>query len=435
MDMTQFLTDGLGLVLVLAVALAIAWAGGQVAGRLGQPKVLGEVVAGLLCGPVAVAVLGQHGFDTLIEGGLLDGAKTVAEIGLVLFLAGEAAGLRTGGGVRSDRRATTLVAAGAFTAPALCGLLLAWWASGDPVIRGQAPPLAFWLMVAVSLSITAVPVLARILAEQRVDGRDTGRLALAAAIVIDSVTWLLLLVAVGSTTGSMSGFLRSMAVLCCAVLVALGVAAGLRMAAARSAARRWPKSAAVVLGGTAVALALTLEHLGMTLVIGAVLFGLATPGGPDSAWLTPVRLVTRLGRRLVPIYFVVTGITVLTGGLPTPTVSLMVATVLLGVVGKLVGGYFGARLAGRPRPNALRMGALMNTRGLTEIVIAQAGYTAGILTAPLFIAMIVLAVVTTALTGPLLRLVDRRFPDSGGGAPVDSVPDQPDMQAREGMQL
>src|SRR5205823_6247104 len=132
------------------------------------------------------------------------------------------------------------------------------------------------------------------------------------------------------------------------------------------------------------------------------------PGaGSASPWTPVVRSVGRVGLWLIPVFFVVTGISLLA----TPVRGLSWATIalvtVLGIVGKGVGTYAGARLAGESRSSSARLGALMNTRGLTEIVLLQVGFGAGILTAGLFVAFLVMALVTTALTGPALSWTDR----------------------------
>jgi len=145
------------------------------------------------------------------------------------------------------------------------------------------------------------------------------------------------------------------------------------------------------------------EELGLTAIFGAVLVGVAAP----ASWHPVVEAVARVGRALMPAFFVVTGITILAPSLNGTPWALVALTVVLGVVGKIAGGYWGARLGGEPRERAFRVGALMNTRGLTEIVVVQTGYSAGLVSAPIVVALLVMALVTTAMTGPLVNLADR----------------------------
>ncbi|MGW7418445.1 cation:proton antiporter, partial [Streptomyces sp. NPDC054863] len=159
-----------------------------------------------------------------------------------------------------------------------------------------------------------------------------------------------------------------------------------------------------LLGAAGLAGSWAFQEQGVTEIFGALLVGLAIP--PDG-WHDVVRVVTRIGRLLVPVFFVVTGLTVFGGQFgATPWFAIVLATAL-GIVGKVGGGFLGARLGGASVLDAARLGVLVNTRGLTELVVLQAGYSAGILTAPVFLALVVMALVTTAMTGPCYGLLER----------------------------
>ncbi|MGC0419059.1 cation:proton antiporter [Embleya sp. AB8] len=408
------------LLAVLGVVVLIVLAGRFAARRARQPEVVGELTAGILAGPLAVRLLGRDTFDDVLPGEVLHDLKLLAEAGLVLFLVGLTHKLRTGSPAPA-RRATGWVVAGALLPALAAGGLLAGWVllDGDPVVRGTAPVAALVLMLAVSLSVTAVPVLARILTDRGMTDTGVGRLALTSAIVIDAVSWLLLTVTVGLAKGSVEGFLRSMAVLGCGAAAAVLLRLVLRARAASRLCARAPWGAAVLVGAVAVAMAITMERQGMTAIIGAALAGLAVPATPG--WDPVVHAVTRVGRSLVPVFFVVTGVTVLTKDLGSAPLVLIALATFLGIAGKAVGGYLGARLGAQSHWDALRIGALMNTRGLTELIVLQVGHRAGILTTPLFLALVVMALVTTALTGPSLLGVDRaelRRRGAGQSSPV-----------------
>ncbi|MEU7134352.1 cation:proton antiporter [Streptomyces sp. NPDC046261] len=410
----------------LTAVLLIACAGRGAARWLRQPEVIGEIAAGLLAGPAAIALLGRRAFDAVLPGPVFDLLKLTAQAGLVLFLVGLAHKLRAGPG-RPPRRATARLAAGSLFPPLLTGVLLAGWVllSGDTAARGTAPLPAFLLMVAVSMSITAVPVMARILADRGMGESTAGQLALASAIVIDSVGWLLLTVAISLGAGDLTGTLHAARALAAGVVCALAIRYGLRTRGARRVCARVPRTMAVLLGAAALAVALAMEHLGMTAILGAALVGLSVPGDERAPWARPVHMVTRTGRALVPAFFVVTGITVLADASSTVSWTLIVSAVVLGCAGKGLGGYLGARWGGQPPATARRIGVLTNTRGLTELIVLQAGYSAGILAAPMVLALLVMALTTTAMTGPLLNLLDRADLREG-------LPDQPPTPIHHG---
>ncbi|MFC8917298.1 cation:proton antiporter [Streptomyces sp. NPDC057116] len=409
MDALDLLLRVTHAVTALAVVLLLAAAGRSAARRLRQPEVIGEITVGLLAGPAVIALFGTTALDALLPGPVFDLLKLFGEIGLVLFLVGLAHKLRIGPD-RPPRRTVTWVAAGSLVPPLLTGLLLTGWVilTAGPAVRGGAPLPAFVLMVAVAMSITAVPVLSRILADRGMGESAAGRLALTSAIAIDAVGWLMLTVAISLGAGDLSGSLNSARALLFGAVCALAIRYALRTRAARRFCVRLPRSAAVALGASALGVALAMEHMGMTAILGAALVGLAVPGDERAPWAGAVSTVSRSGRALAPAFFVVTGITVLTGAFSAASWPLIVVAVALGCAGKLLGGYAGARLGGLPRGTAWRIGALVNTRGLTELIVLQAGLSAGILSAPLVLALVVMALVTTAMTGPLLNVLDRR---------------------------
>lgn len=385
---------------VLGAALLGALGGRALAVRLRQPAVMGEIVVGLLAGAAVTHLFGKDVLDALVPGPVLGWLKLVAEAGLVLYLAGAVRHLRFH--ARDEWPAVRWVALGSFLPSALTGLVLAAAVLlGFDEVRGDAPLPAFLLFLAVAMSITAVPVLIRILADRDELDAPASRLSLRAAIVIDAAGWLLLSVAVGLSAGSVSHFLRVMALFAAAGLVAWGI--GLLLRRFSSFPPAAPRTAALVFGGVALAVAFSVEELGLTAIFGAVLVGVAAP----ASWHPVVEAVARVGRALMPAFFVVTGITILAPSLNGTPWALVALTVVLGVVGKIAGGYWGARLGGEPRERAFRVGALMNTRGLTEIVVVQTGYSAGLVSAPIVVALLVMALVTTAMTGPLVNLADR----------------------------
>ncbi|MBW4717718.1 cation:proton antiporter [Saccharothrix obliqua] len=402
--MTDLLLRTGHVVLVLAVVLLAAHLGRLVARAVRQPEVIGEILAGILTVPVVLAAAGPGGLAAVLPTGVVGSLKVIGEIGLVLFLVGVAHELRHGeSGLGA--KAVGWVTVGSFVPALLTGLTMAAWVlfAAGPDLRGTAPAPALVLMVAVAFSVTAVPVLARILEDRRMVDTPPGRLSMAAAVVTDSAAWLLLVVAVGINGG----------VLVSLVLLVLGIAATvtgrllLRRRTATSAAQRFPKSTAVAVAALALLAAFAFEHWGMTAVFGAFVIGLALPAGP---WTAVVRPLMRFGRLLVPVFFVVAGFGLANAPRADIPWLAMLLAIVLAVVGKVGGSYLGARLGRQDRRTALVIGILMNTRGLTEIVVLQAGYSAGLLPVGLFFALVVMALFTTAMTGPLLSLVERRAP-------------------------
>ncbi|GAA3854512.1 cation:proton antiporter [Saccharothrix violaceirubra] len=389
---------------VLLVVVGLAALGRRLAAFVRQPPVVGEIVVGLAAGPVLVALVGRDVFAVLLPVDVRDVLKVVAEAALVLYLVGFTRELRIGPAA-PDRRSAVLVSFGALVPPLLCGVGYALWLGTDEALRGRAPAPAFVVCVAVTLAITAVPVLARLLTERRLLDTPEGGLSMTAAVVVDCVGWLLLSLAVALSRGERGFFLVAMAVFGGGLVASVVIRLVLRGGVATRLCGRWPRVAALALGVLALVVGFGVHGLGLTAVFGAVLVGLAVPGGRD--WDVPVRTVTRVGGPLLPVFFTSAGLTALTGTLGSLPVPATLLALGLAFVGKIGGGYLGTRMAGRDHRLSVRVGILLDTRGLTELVVLQVGHQAGILTPPVFLALLVMAVVTTALTGPLLSLVDR----------------------------
>jgi Kef-type K+ transport system membrane component KefB len=402
--------------LTLAVVVPATLLGRRAARLLRQPGIVGEIMACLLAGGLLAAALGPRPHD--VEGWRL--LETVGHLGLALFLVKAVHEIRGGGAGRQLGRALLWTAAGSALLPMACGALFALWVlhSGDPTLQGDAPAGVLVLMLAISLAVTAVPVLAGIMEDRNLQHTPTGRLAMAVAVTIDAVTWGLLAIAVGIASGG--GRMTPYAVFVAGLLLSWAA----RCAAGTGAARAWagrvsPAVPVAVTAVVAAGTALGTARLGLTDVLGAVLVALALPAdGEDGVWTRAARTVGGWGRAVLPLLFTVTGVGLGAAPLGTFSGAAVLLALALAVAGKLVGSYLGAWLGGRPRRARLQLAALLNARGLTEIAVLQIGYQAGILAPALYLALVVMALVTTAISGPLLWAIDRCVPAATvAGAP------------------
>ncbi|MFJ2804998.1 cation:proton antiporter [Kitasatospora sp. NPDC087271] len=403
----------------LALLVPVALLGRRLAKLLRQPEIVGEIMACLLLG--ALLASQWHWKPATMDGGAV--LEKAGHLGLALFLVGAVHEIRAGGS-RLGGRTIAMTATGSLLLPLGCGVAFAAWvlADGSPALRGGAPAGVLVLMLAIALAVTAVPVLAGILDDRGMLNTAIGRLCMAVAVSIDAVTWSLLAIAVGLAHGG--GKITPYLVFVVGLLGAWLI----RRAGALPGPRAWAERIPVAVptgltAAAAVAAALTTSRLGLTDVLGAVLVALALPGDDGAGpWTRAAHTVGGWGRIVLPLLFTVTGMGLASAPLSVFSWQAVVLSVVLAIFGKLVGSYYGARAAGRPAVESMRIAVFLNARGLTELAVLQTGYQAGILTPALFLALVVMALFTTVLSGPLLWVIDRRTASVDAPRTAEPVP-------------
>ena len=392
----QLLLADVAIVIILARLLGIA------AKRLGQPPVLGEILAGILLGPTFF-----HGrlTKTLFPTPLISPLTALADIGVLLFMfvVGYEVDLRL---IRGRERVAFGVSAGSVALPLALGSVLGVWLAHRNHVQHVS---TFALFIGTAMAATAFPVLARILTDRGLHRTRIGGLALASAAVADVLAWSLLAVVV-ALAGSSPQWRVLLAIPYAAVMF-LFVRPLLRRLAGvyQQAGRLTPNILATVLAGLLLSSYAT-NWMGLHFIFGAFLFGVVMPRedvlGLREEILARLEQVSVLV--LLPLYFVVSGLSINLSTIGNSGLEELGAILVVAIGGKLIGAYFGAQLAGIRGRNAGVMATLMNTRGLTEIVILGVGLQLHIITKPLYALMVVMALVTTAMSGPLLRVL---YPD------------------------
>ncbi|WP_428935685.1 cation:proton antiporter [Streptomyces sp. ACT015] len=401
------------LLVALALILGLARTMGALARRFGQPAVIGEILAGVMLGPT---LLGDDLSMELFPADVRSLLAALAAVGVALFmfLVGTELDL---GLLRGSGRATISTSLCSTLLPLGLGAALAW-----PLLDAhhEGDPTGFVLFFAVAMAVTAFPVLARIIADRGLASTRLGTTSLACAAIADLLAWSLLAVVVAVATGGRLEWKLALLVPY-AVLMVTVVRPLLRRAATWDA----PKGGgpgrnfvALVLGGLLLSGACT-EWLGMHYVFGAFLFGAVMPRGLNGTLRDGVleRIEPLCGLLLLPVYFVLSGLKVDLSRLNGSDLGELAAIMAVAVGGKFLGAYGGARWGGLDRRNAAALGALLNTRGLTELVVLGVGLEIGVLDNRLYSLMVVMAVTTTALTGPLLGLILRGRSPDGPDAP------------------
>lgn len=388
------------LFLGLAVILVLAKLLGMLAARIGQPPVIGEIVAGIAIGPT---LLNGQIAATLFPTEIRPLLASLASVGLALFMF--IVGCELEHAIVAERKLVPIsVSLGSTVLPFAMGSALALYLFSSH--GGQNHKLGFVLFFGASMAVTAFPVLARILSDRGMNRTAVGAVALASAAVSDVLAWSLLALAVTVSGGA--GQWRTLLLPPFVALLFLLVRPLLaRLSAARLARG---KAASDLLVPVVVGLFLAswaTEWMGVHFIFGAFLFGAIMPrDGIDgmrqqiTSRLEPATTVV-----LLPIFFVVAGFKVDLSDLGSSAWGQLGLIMIVAVSGKMAGAYLGARLQGVPSREAGVLATLMNTRGLTELVILSVGLQLGFLDEQLYSLMVVMAVVTTMMAGPLLSVL------------------------------
>ena len=399
----------------IAVIVVVARAMGALFRRLHQPAVVGEIVAGILLGP---SVLGAFPGD--LPGRLFPpeqvrpALNVVAQLGLIIFMFVVGLELDTKL-IRGKERTAAVISVSSIVLPFSLGAILALGlykshshVSGDVVDR-----LPFALFIGASMSVTAFPVLARILLERRMNRTRIGVLALACAAVDDIIAWSLLAVvlAVVQSKGAwgMPLILLESLVFVAFMFGVVKPALEILKTWYARAGQLTPNILAVVVVGFLVSAFVT-SKIGIHSIFGAFVFGVVMPR--EQAAELSRDILERLEQisvlLLLPVFFVITGLNVNVRGLGADAFTQLPLILLVACVGKFVGAAAAARLQRVNLRQSAAIGILMNTRGLTELVILNVGREFGVLDDQLFTMLVVMAVFTTIITEPALRLI---YPD------------------------
>ena len=390
--------------LAAAVILLVCRVVSALAARAGQPPVVGEMIAGVLLGPSLLGAVAPRLEADLFPKALLAVIYVAGQLGLaaLMFQAGrELRGyLRPGLG----RTAGTISGLGV-TVPLAAGVALAFAARGHVAIfLPGVSTLVTAAFVGVTLAITAFPMLARIILERGLSGTWFGSLALACGGIDDMAAWLLL--------------------------------AAVRPLASRYLARPGLSAQTLLLVTMTLVLlaAWFTSTIGLYAVFGAFSIGLVMPepdpavAGPDTAGPAPAALEKTVGpvmdgisKVLVPMFFTYSGLNTRFALLTSPRLlAFSAAAIVVAVLSKGGACWLGARLAGEPGPVAARIGALMNARGLMQLIALNVGLQAHLASPELFTSLVLVALVTTIMTAPVLSWLDRRQaePVSPWAAPI-----------------
>ena len=390
-DPTRFLVQ---LLAIIAVTRLV----GALATRLRQPRVVGEIAAGILLGPSLLGRIAPDFSLWLFPAATFPILLAVSHLGLLFFMF--LVGLHLDLGLLRASGRTALV-----TSPVsiVVPLVLGFGVAGviRPAFAPEVSPAAFALFMGLALSVTAFPVLARILEERGLTHTRIGVLAIACAAVDDVSAWCLLAgvtAYVRSTSGGASLAVTLVLLALFSAAIAFLLRPLLRRILGPSPVAFLPVAVVCLLASAAVT-----EAIGVHALFGAFLAGLAMPRREDVQHALEASLEAVTTVVLLPLFFASTGLRLDLGWLSGAAAWGAFALILLAAIGgKLGGSMLAARATGMAWREATALGVLLNTRGLVELVILGAGLELGVLTAPVYSMMVLMALVTTAMATPVL---------------------------------
>ena len=410
----------------IALVLVVALLFGELTSRCGQPRVIGQILAGIFLGPSVLGRLPGHLTSRLFPASVLPALTVLSQIAVVIFMfvVGYELDWQR---LRQQRRLPLMIAACALVVPMTLG------GGAALALRPQFAELgqphtgrSFVLFMGVAMSITALPVLAAIVRERGMARSTVGVTATAAAGIMDVAAWLILAVALSSVHKPSRPWPVT--------LLLFGCFAAVMLLAVRPALRYWMNHRRSVLSDQLpIVLVLLLgsacvtASLGLHPVFGGFLAGLTMPKADGAVDADILRPMEQLGGVLLPLFFVLAGLSVNIGTLNGAALVILAVLCAVAVVGKLGSAYVASRIGGLSARDAVTVGVLVNTRGLTELIALNVGLSAGIIDSRLYSVLVVMAVLMTVATAPLLSLIRASAPP-----PLTSEP-LPPQTSRSGV--
>jgi Kef-type K+ transport system membrane component KefB len=413
----------------IALVMVVSSLLGILVRRCGQPKVIGQILAGILLGPSLLGALPGHMTAHLFPPGVLPFLTVLAQVAVVVFMFVVGYELDISSLGRKGA-AVPLVAAAALLVPIGLGSGVAAAVPHAFAALGETRPgHSFVPFMGVAVAITALPVLAAIVRERGIAGTVAGVTATSAAGIMDVAAWLVLAAALVGTANPPG---RPWPL----TLGLLTVFVAFMVLCVRPAVRWWiTRKASFARNQLVIALVLAMgsawvtASLGLHPVFGGFLAGLTMPGADGTPDADVLRPMEEVGDLLLPLFFVVTGLSLNVGDLNGAAFALLGVVCVIAIAGKLVPAYAASRLGGLSPRDSAGVAALVNTRGLTELIVLNVGLNAHVINQRLFTVLVLMALITTLGTSPLLSLI--RLPKTAPQRPATLPAAKPPASAGE----
>ncbi len=411
-SMVANLTHPLAILLAQIITIIIvARIFGWLCKKIKQPAVIGEIVAGIVLGPSLVGMHFPEFFHTLFPAESLGNLQFLSQIGLILFMfvVGMELDLNI---LKNKAQDAVVISHTSIIMPFTLGMGLAYFIYDSFAPEGVRFT-SFTLFLGIAMSITAFPVLARIVQEQGLHKTKLGTIAITCAAADDITAWCLLAAVIAIVKAG--SFVSSLYVMALAVIYVILMIKVIRPFLARvgsvhNSRENMSKPIVAIFFLTLIFSAYATEVIGIHALFGAFMAGAVMPYDSRfrAVFIEKVEDVALV--LLLPLFFVYTGLRTEIGLLNDPYLwKITFLIIAVAVTGKFAGSAIAARFVGQTWKESLTLGALMNTRGLMELVVLNIGYDLGVLTPEIFAMMVIMALITTFMTGPAIDLINRVF--------------------------
>lgn len=399
------------LLLQITIIIIFARVFGWLFNKIGQPSVVGEIIAGIVLGPSLLGLYLPEVSEFIFPIKSLGNLQVLSQIGLVLFMfvVGMELNLKV---LKNKAHEAVVISHASIIIPFAAGIGLAYF-----IYSAFAPDgisfMSFGLFLGISMSITAFPVLARIIQERGIHKTKLGAIAITCAAADDITAWCLLaaviaIVKAGSFVSSVYTILLAVAYVAFMIKVVRPFLK--KRAESFKAGDGFSRSAIAIFFLVLLSSAFITEIIGIHALFGAFMAGVIMPSNPRfrSSFIDKIEDVALV--LLLPLFFVITGLRTEIGLLNDSYLWIVTGVIIfVAVFGKFVGSAIAAKYVGQSWKDSLTIGTLMNTRGLMELVVLNIGYDLGVLNAEIFAMMVIMALVTTFMTGPVLNIIGKVF--------------------------
>lgn len=399
------------LLLQIIIIIVVARIFGLIFRKIGQPMVIGEILAGIVLGPSLLGMYLPDVSSFLFPQASLGNLNILSQIGLVLFMfvIGMELDLKL---LRNKAHDAVVISHAGIVIPFTLGVGLAYF-----IYKAHAPDhvpfVSYALFIGISMSITAFPVLARIIQERGIHKTKIGAVVITCAAADDITAWCLLaaviaIVKAGSFVSSL--YTIALAVLYVFMMIKFIKPLLRRIGELHQLDKTFNKNLVVLFFWVLLVSSFMTETIGIHALFGAFMAGVVMPDNVQFRKIFIEKIEDIALVLLLPLFFVISGLRTEIGLINDWELWKVTGIIILiAVVGKLIGSGLAAMFVGQNLRDSLTVGALMNTRGLMELVVLNIGYDLGILNSEIFAMMIIMALVTTFMTGPSLNLINKIF--------------------------